>query len=81
MFSNIAKAALVATLVVGFASASMARDYDQILQDSGNSVYMNGAPFPYSEYNQSATGQHMAKPTTAKAAVSNQSQEITTDGW
>jgi hypothetical protein len=53
MFRKIALSAVTAALVLGSVSAGMAKDYDDIMKDSGRYVDMNGVPFPYSEYSQS----------------------------
>jgi hypothetical protein len=53
MFRKIALTAVTATLVLGSVSVGMAKDYDDIMKDSGRYVDMNGVPFPYSEYSQS----------------------------
>ncbi len=53
MFRKIALTAVTATLVLGSVSVGMAKDYDDIMKDSGRYVDMNGVPFPYSQYSQS----------------------------
>ena len=53
MFRKIALTAVTATLVLGSVSVGMAKDYDDIMKDSGRYVDMNGVPFPYSEYSHS----------------------------
>jgi hypothetical protein len=53
MFRKIALSTVTAALVLGSVSAGMAKDYDDIMKDSGRYVDMNGVPFPYSEYSQS----------------------------
>jgi hypothetical protein len=53
MFKNIAFGAVTAALVLSSVSAGMAKDYDDIMKDSGRYVDMNGVPFPYSQYSQS----------------------------
>jgi hypothetical protein len=53
MFRKIALSAVTAALVFGSVSAGMAKDYDDIMKDSGRYIDMNGVPFPYSQYSPS----------------------------
>jgi hypothetical protein len=64
MFRKIALSTVTAALVLGSVSAGMAKDYDDIMKDSGRYVDMNGVPFPYSEYSQSG----QARDARAQAA-------------
>ena len=52
MLKIIAATGLAAAFALTVASAASAKDYDDILKDRGIYVYENGAPFPYSSYNQ-----------------------------
>jgi hypothetical protein len=78
MFRKIALSAVAAALVLGSASAGMAKDYDDIMKDSGRYVDMNGVPFPYSEYSQSGNARDARAQAVghAKASAPNHSQSL-----
>ena len=78
MFRRIALTAVTATLVLGSVSVGMAKDYDDIMKDSGRYVDMNGVPFPYSQYSQSGQARDARAQAVghAKATARTHSQDL-----
>ena len=78
MFRKIALTAVTAALMLGSVSAGMAKDYDDIMKDSGRYVDMNGVPFPYSQYSQSGQARDARAQAVrhVKASAPNHSQNF-----
>ncbi len=66
MLKIIAATGIAAAFVLTVASAASARDYDDILKDRGIYVYENGAPYPYSEYQQGRVHERHIQATNAR---------------